>query len=120
MKRLVVVLVAQLVFSPFATAQNQPFKLGTFERKDTAFVGVVLRDALVIDLAAADAAVMPASSVAAPRDMKDLIARYDKGCAAGFSSSSHASTPPAPSGLPGSSTCRRSRRCRRSCIRRRC
>ena len=55
------------------------FKLGTFERKDTAFVGVVLRDAVVIDLAAADTAVMPASSVAAPRDMKDLIARYDKG-----------------------------------------
>ena len=55
------------------------FKLGTFERKDTAFVGVVLRDAVVIDLAAADAAVTPASSVAAPRDMKDLIARYDKG-----------------------------------------
>ena len=39
----------------------------------------MLRDAVVIDLAAADAAVMPASSVAAPRDMKDLIARYDKG-----------------------------------------
>ena len=55
------------------------FKLGTFERKDTPFVGVVLRDAVVIDLAAADAAVMPAPSVAAPRDMKDLIARYDKG-----------------------------------------
>ena len=55
------------------------FKLGTFERKDTPFVGVVLRDAVVIDLAAADAAVTPAPSVAAPRDMKDLIARYDKG-----------------------------------------
>jgi len=55
------------------------FKLGTFERKDTPFVGVVLRDAVVIDLAAADTAVMPGSSVAAPRDMKDLIARYDKG-----------------------------------------
>jgi 2-keto-4-pentenoate hydratase/2-oxohepta-3-ene-1,7-dioic acid hydratase in catechol pathway len=55
------------------------FKLGTFERKDTPFVGVVLRDTVVIDLAAADAAVMPAPSVAAPRDMKDLIARYDKG-----------------------------------------
>jgi 2-keto-4-pentenoate hydratase/2-oxohepta-3-ene-1,7-dioic acid hydratase in catechol pathway len=55
------------------------FKLGTFERKDTSFVGVVLRDTVVIDLAAADAAVMPAPSVAAPRDMKDLIARYDKG-----------------------------------------
>src|SRR4030095_876252 len=55
------------------------FKLGTFARKDTAFVGVLLHDAVVIDLAAADAAVTPASSVAAPRDMKDLIARYDNG-----------------------------------------
>ena len=27
------------------------FKLGTFERKGTPFVGVVLRDAVVIDLA---------------------------------------------------------------------
>lgn len=64
----------------FAQAPATPtFKLGTFERQGTAFVGVVLRDAQVIDLAAADAAVTPASSVATPRDMKDLIARYDKG-----------------------------------------
>jgi 2,4-diketo-3-deoxy-L-fuconate hydrolase len=55
------------------------FKLGTFERQGTPFVGVVLHDTEVIDLAVADAAVTPASSVATPRDMKDLIARYDKG-----------------------------------------
>ncbi len=55
------------------------FKLGTFERNDAPFVGVVLRDALVIDLAAADAAMKPAADVAAPRDMKDLIARYETG-----------------------------------------
>jgi 2-keto-4-pentenoate hydratase/2-oxohepta-3-ene-1,7-dioic acid hydratase in catechol pathway len=55
------------------------FKLGMFERNDAPFVGVVLRDALVIDLAAADAAMKPAPGVAAPRDMKDLIARYEKG-----------------------------------------
>ena len=64
----------------FAQAPATPaFKLGTFERQGTAFIGVVLGDAHVIDLATADAAVTPASSVAAPRDMKDLIARYDKG-----------------------------------------
>src|SRR6185295_498461 len=42
--------------------------------------GIVLRDTMVIDLAAAHAAIQtPASSVAAPADMKDLIARYDAG-----------------------------------------
>jgi 2-keto-4-pentenoate hydratase/2-oxohepta-3-ene-1,7-dioic acid hydratase in catechol pathway len=55
------------------------FKLGTFERQGTPFVGVVLGDTTVIDLAAADAAVTPASNVATPRDMKDLISRYDTG-----------------------------------------
>ncbi len=55
------------------------FKLGTFEQKDAPFVGVVLRDALVIDLAAADAAMKPAPGIAAPRDMKDLIVRYETG-----------------------------------------
>ena len=56
-----------------------PFKLGTFERQGQTFVGVVLRDTFVIDLAAASAAVQPASKVAVPTDMKDLIARYETG-----------------------------------------
>ncbi len=57
-----------------------PFKLGTFERQGRTFVGVVLRDSVVIDLGAAHAAIAtPASTVAAPTDMKDLIARYDAG-----------------------------------------
>ena len=56
-----------------------PFRLGTFERQGTPFVGVVLGDSRVIDLGAARAAVTPASPVAAPTDMKDLIARYDQG-----------------------------------------
>ena len=65
-----------------ATAQAPvtPFKLGTFERQGRPFVGVVLRDTVVIDLAAAHAAIRtPASTIAAPSDMKDLIARYDAG-----------------------------------------
>jgi 2-keto-4-pentenoate hydratase/2-oxohepta-3-ene-1,7-dioic acid hydratase in catechol pathway len=65
-----------------ATAQPAPtpFKLGTFERQNRAFVGVVLRDSVVIDLGAAHAAITnPASTVAPPTDMKDLIARYDTG-----------------------------------------
>jgi 2-keto-4-pentenoate hydratase/2-oxohepta-3-ene-1,7-dioic acid hydratase in catechol pathway len=65
-----------LVAQPAAT----PFKLGTFERQGRTFVGIVLRESVVIDLAAANAAVTnPAASVAAPTDMKDLIARYDSG-----------------------------------------
>jgi 2-keto-4-pentenoate hydratase/2-oxohepta-3-ene-1,7-dioic acid hydratase in catechol pathway len=75
-------LLAALVIATALVAQQPaptPFKLGTFERQGRAFVGVVLRDSLVIDFAAAHAAVTPASNVAAPTDMKDLIARYDSG-----------------------------------------
>jgi 2-keto-4-pentenoate hydratase/2-oxohepta-3-ene-1,7-dioic acid hydratase in catechol pathway len=57
-----------------------PFKLGTFEQGDRRFVGIVVKDATVIDFTQADAALKsPASKVAAPADMKDLIARYDAG-----------------------------------------
>ena len=57
-----------------------PFKLGTFEHGDRRFVGIVVKDAIVIDFTQADAALKsPASRVAAPADMKDLIARYDAG-----------------------------------------
>lgn len=64
-----------------AAAPPQPgFKLGTFDAQGRVFVGVVLRDTVVVDLAAAHAAIRaPASSVTAPADMKDLIARYDLG-----------------------------------------
>ena len=56
-----------------------PFKLGTFERQGKAFVGVVVGNSTVIDLAAAHAAVQPASTLPAPVDMKDVINRYDTG-----------------------------------------
>ena len=56
-----------------------PFKLGTFERAGRVFVGIVLREAVVIDFAAAHKAVTPVSTVTPPADMKDLIARYDQG-----------------------------------------
>jgi 2-keto-4-pentenoate hydratase/2-oxohepta-3-ene-1,7-dioic acid hydratase in catechol pathway len=69
---------AATVLSAQAPA-SPAFKLGTFERQGTPFVGVVLGDSTVIDLAAADAAVTPASNLATPRDMKDLISRYDTG-----------------------------------------
>ena len=72
---------AALAACALVTAQTStPFKLGTFELRGRTFVGIVLRDTVVIDLAAANAAIQaPASSVAAPADMKDLIARYDAG-----------------------------------------
>ena len=75
-------LAAALATTTLLVAQPAPtpFKLGTFERQGRPFLGVVLRDAVVIDLAAAHAAIStPASSVAPPTDMKDLIARYDNG-----------------------------------------
>jgi 2-keto-4-pentenoate hydratase/2-oxohepta-3-ene-1,7-dioic acid hydratase in catechol pathway len=65
---------------PAAQEAPTPFKLGTFERQGRPFVGIVLRESVVIDLAAAHGAVAtPASTVAAPVDMKDLIGRYDQG-----------------------------------------
>jgi len=73
-------LLAALVVATAVVAQPAPtpFKLGTFERQGRPFVGIVLGESRVIDFAAAHAAITnPASGVAAPTDMKDLIARYD-------------------------------------------
>jgi 2-keto-4-pentenoate hydratase/2-oxohepta-3-ene-1,7-dioic acid hydratase in catechol pathway len=58
-----------------------PFKLGTFERNGQPFLGLVLRDTQIVDIAQANAAYQ-ASNASAPRlttpaDMKQLIARYD-------------------------------------------
>ena len=77
-----VVVTATVIASGYVFAQGapSPFKLGTFERQGRAFVGIVLRESVVIDFGAAHAALRtPASTVAAPTDMKDLIARYDSG-----------------------------------------
>jgi 2-keto-4-pentenoate hydratase/2-oxohepta-3-ene-1,7-dioic acid hydratase in catechol pathway len=70
-----------------APAGAQPaaaaFKLGTFERQGAEFLGIVLADGRVVDFGAAHAAVRSgAAALRAPRDMKDLIARYDAGLAA--------------------------------------
>lgn len=60
--------------------ERPPFKLGTFERQGKPFVGVVLKESVVIDLAAAHEAVKtPPSTLLPPTDMKDLIARYEYG-----------------------------------------
>lgn len=58
-----------------------PFKLGTFEQGGRTFVGLVLRDAQIADIARANAAYESANASApkltAPADMKQLITRYD-------------------------------------------
>jgi 2-keto-4-pentenoate hydratase/2-oxohepta-3-ene-1,7-dioic acid hydratase in catechol pathway len=69
------VAVATGMFGQSAT----PFKLGTFEQNGRAFVGIVVKDSIVVDFAQAHAALKSASKVAPPADMKDLIARYDTG-----------------------------------------
>jgi len=80
MKRLILGVVAfgLMASVPVGAQSPRPFKLGTFERAAQPFVGIVLRDVLVIDFAAAHTAV-GASGVVAPADMKDLITRYDQG-----------------------------------------
>src|SRR5687767_15366878 len=83
MSRLLKIIVSIVIFAAGAHVFGQgavPFKLGTFDQNGRSFVGVVLKDAFVIDLAQASAALQsPASKVAMPSDMKDLIARWDTG-----------------------------------------
>jgi 2-keto-4-pentenoate hydratase/2-oxohepta-3-ene-1,7-dioic acid hydratase in catechol pathway len=60
----------------------EPFKVGTFEIGGAPTVALVLRDALVVDIAAANAALEldPAyPRVAAPADMLELIGQYEYG-----------------------------------------
>jgi len=64
-----------------AQAGAVTFKLGTFEQGGRTFVGLVLRDAQIVDIARANTAYEQANASAqkltAPTDMKQLIARYD-------------------------------------------
>jgi 2-keto-4-pentenoate hydratase/2-oxohepta-3-ene-1,7-dioic acid hydratase in catechol pathway len=83
MSRSVKTLAALVVCAAAANAFGQSamlFKLGTFDQNGRSFVGIVLKDSIVIDVAQASAALQAqASKVTAPSDMKDLIARYDSG-----------------------------------------
>lgn len=58
-----------------------PFKLGTFERNGQPFLGLVLKDSQIVDIGQANAAFEGANAsapkLAAPPDMKQLIAQYD-------------------------------------------
>ena len=80
MKRVIALLVALSTATLFVQAQQvNPYKLGTFQNQGRTFVGVVLRDSVVVDLAAASRAVTPTTTIVIPTDMKDLIARYESG-----------------------------------------
>lgn len=74
---------AAAVVSAQAPPPAVPFKLGTFEHGGRTFVGLVVGDKLVADLAEANAAferdTAGAPRVTMPPDMKTLIARYDEG-----------------------------------------
>ena len=64
-----------------AQAGAVTYKLGTFEQGGRIFLGLVLRDTQIADIARANAAYEQANASApkltAPTDMKQLIARYD-------------------------------------------
>ena len=64
-----------------------PFKLGTFEQNGRMFIGLVLRDVQVVDIAQAntafEAANRGARRLTAPADMKQLCDAFDAGDLAG-------------------------------------
>lgn len=63
-------------------AVAEPFKLGTFQTGPKPFVGIVLRDSLVIDAAAANAEMLRnphLPAVALPEDMLGVISAYEYG-----------------------------------------
>ena len=78
----VVALASPALINAQAMSSAEPFKVGTFEIGGAPTVGVVLRDALVIDLAAANTAleIDPMyAHVNAPADMLELIGQYEYG-----------------------------------------
>ncbi len=60
-----------------------PYKLGTFAQADRTFLGLVLNDTVVVDLAPANAAFEKenagAARVSIPADMRMLLASYEQG-----------------------------------------
>ena len=63
------------------TGSSEPYKLGTFRQSGRTFLGVVLGDTRIIDLAKANAAYegsnASAKKLAIPADMNELISRYE-------------------------------------------
>jgi 2,4-diketo-3-deoxy-L-fuconate hydrolase len=77
-----VVLASPALVNAQAMSSVEPFKVGTFEINGAPTVGIVLRDALIIDLAVANTAleIDPMyAHVNAPADMLELIGQYEYG-----------------------------------------
>jgi 2-keto-4-pentenoate hydratase/2-oxohepta-3-ene-1,7-dioic acid hydratase in catechol pathway len=87
--KLIVTLIAVLASPALAFGQTraapvsaEPFKVGTFGIDGRPTVGLVLRDSLIVELEAANAALELAPAyphLPMPADMLDLIARYEYG-----------------------------------------
>ena len=78
----VVALASPALVNAQAMSSAEPFKVGTFEINGAPTVGIVLRDALIIDLAAANTALEIDRTyvhIDAPPDMLALIGRYEYG-----------------------------------------
>lgn len=82
--RIVVTVVLALMSPVLSWAQTaaEPFKVGTFEIDGAPRVSIVLRDSLIVDIEAANAALERNANypnVPAPADMIELIERYEYG-----------------------------------------
>jgi 2,4-diketo-3-deoxy-L-fuconate hydrolase len=78
MKRLPIILITMwAVVSSLFSQTQEPFKLGAFEQRGRVFLGLILRDSLVVNIAQANAALEGAKPLI-PTDMKDLILRYEE------------------------------------------
>jgi len=78
----IVALASPALVNAQAMTSAEPFKVGTFEIDGAATVGVVLRDALIIDLATANTVleIDPMyAHVNMPADMLELIGQYEYG-----------------------------------------
>jgi 2-keto-4-pentenoate hydratase/2-oxohepta-3-ene-1,7-dioic acid hydratase in catechol pathway len=74
-------LIISMSFTSVSAQAPEPFKLGTLQRGNETFVGLVLRDSVVVHIGRASAALERAPGVAkvrTPRDMKELISRYEE------------------------------------------
>ncbi|MDH3991029.1 MAG: hypothetical protein OEV34_17990, partial [Gammaproteobacteria bacterium] len=82
MRRFVAFAICIFSVPVFAQDIAEPFKVGTFEIDGAPEVGIVLRDSLIIELDAANAALERSASypsVPMPANMIELIERYDYG-----------------------------------------
>jgi hypothetical protein len=74
-------LIISMFFTNVSAQAPEPFKLGTLQRGNETFVGLVLRDSVVVHIGRASAALERAPGAAklrTPRDMKELISRYEE------------------------------------------